>query len=294
MTTLRIALDWYPNVIHSGILLAGHWGMFQSVGVHLEILTPEVDGYTRKPIQRLLDGEVECAIAPSEHMMVYGGWGSAVSRVEPLASIMQRDCSAFVTTRVNDVTRPRDLDGLTYAAYSTPGELELLKAMIRADGGRGDVRVISPPRFEVWQALMNGEADIAWVFLPWEGVLAERENTSLRAFTLGDYGVPYGHTSVIIGRSDSSDEQRGALGRMLSAMACGYSVVARDPLRSASLLCDISQHEAFSDRQRVTRAAERIAPCLMTGDGLWGTVDVDGLNAYRHWLTENRLLGGDT
>jgi ABC-type nitrate/sulfonate/bicarbonate transport system substrate-binding protein len=292
VTQIRLALDWYPNIVHSGIILAEQLGFFDALGVDVELVTPEIDGYMRKPIQRLLDGEVDCAIVPSEHLIVFGGWGSANTSVEALATIMQPDCSAFVTTNVKAVQRPRDLDGCTYAAYNTPGELALLKAMIRADGGRGEIQVVTPPRFEVWQALLDGTADLAWVFRPWEGVLAEESGIALRSFVLGDWGVPYGPTSVLTSRVNIPAKARVAVGHMLSAVACGYSLVAHRTTESVQWLTNEPVHSALASRSRVQRAAKIVAPCLLDAHGQWGSVDVDLLIRYRAWLVEHGLDKG--
>ena len=40
MTTLKIALDWTPNINHIGILVAKELGLYKENGIELEIINP--------------------------------------------------------------------------------------------------------------------------------------------------------------------------------------------------------------------------------------------------------------
>ncbi len=44
----------------------------------------------------------------------------------------------------------------------------------------------------------QGEADATWIFLGWEGVDAQIKGVELNAFKLGDYGIPYGYTPLLV------------------------------------------------------------------------------------------------
>ena len=44
---------------------------------------------------------------------------------------------------------------------------------------------------------MQGEADATWIFQGWEGVDAQLRGVELNAFSLDQYGVPYGYTPVL-------------------------------------------------------------------------------------------------
>ena len=46
--------------------------------------------------------------------------------------------------------------------------------------------------------IAKGEADATWVFMPWEGVEAQRRGVELNAFSLSDSGIPYGYSPVVV------------------------------------------------------------------------------------------------
>lgn len=47
----------------------------------------------------------------------------------------------------------------------------------------------------------QGEGDATWVFMPWEGVLAQRAGLELTAFNPED-SVPYGYSPVLAAHPD--------------------------------------------------------------------------------------------
>lgn len=289
-TPVRLYLDWAPNVIHSGILLAQLRGWFADEGIDLQITTPECDNYTVKPIQRLMAGETDLAIAPSEHA-IRMSWNNphAVS-VDALATIMQRDMSAFVVKETSGITRPRDLDGRIYAGYNTPAERELLAAMIQADGGKGEFSMIAPARFDVWETFMAGNADTCWVFRPWESVLAERSGVAVRHFCLNDYGIPYGPTSLVLCRKDAPPDVRHVLLQTVATMARGYAAVAARPDEAAREICTGTEHPNMADVDRMVRAAAVLGPSLLDENGQWGIIDRQRIEAYTTWLAHHGVL----
>ena len=59
-TKLRVALDWTPNTIHSGLFLAREKRLYQDQGLEVELLAPDED-YSITPAKRLEKGEVDLA-----------------------------------------------------------------------------------------------------------------------------------------------------------------------------------------------------------------------------------------
>jgi hypothetical protein len=92
-----------------------------------------------------------------------------------IAAVCQQDTSAIVALGDSDIDRPADLDGNTYASYDARFEDHIVEQLVRNDGGEGDIEITTPPKLGIWNTLVEGAADATWVFMPWEGVLAERD-----------------------------------------------------------------------------------------------------------------------
>ena len=57
---LRVALDWTPNTIHSGLFLALEKKLYEDQGLEVELLPPDAE-YSSTPAKQLEKGEVDLA-----------------------------------------------------------------------------------------------------------------------------------------------------------------------------------------------------------------------------------------
>ncbi|MCA1750599.1 MAG: ABC transporter substrate-binding protein, partial [Flavobacteriales bacterium] len=218
--TIRLALDWSPNVLHSGIFLAEYNGWYLDEGIHLDWFTTEIDGYKKKPVQRLSDGEVDLAVGPSEHLFFFRKEGG--NKPAAVASILQKDRSAFCVKAASGVSDPGELANHTYMGYNTPLEEAILSAMVRNAGLDEALAMRTPGRLEVWDEFLKEEKGIAWIFQHWEGALAESAGIELTCFTPADHGVPYGYSSVLMAPEKLDASEADRLRKFLKVTERGY------------------------------------------------------------------------
>ena len=129
-TTLRIALDWTPNTIHSGLYLAKEKGIYQKHNLHVELLPPDAQ-YSKTPAKRLEEGEVDLVICPSESCIAYNESGKM--RLQAIYAILQKDASAIASTKLNSM---RELgQHKSYGSYNARYEDAIVKTMILKDEG---------------------------------------------------------------------------------------------------------------------------------------------------------------
>lgn len=212
-TKIRVALDWTPNTIHSGLYLAQERGIYANHSLDVELLPPDAE-YSQTPAKRLEAGEVDLAICPSESCIAYNESGKM--RLQAIYAILQRDASAIAG---RNMSRIRELgQGKRYGSYNARYEDNIIAAMVAYDGGSS----LSPDglhiersecKLSMFEAVKAGRIDATWIFLPWEGVEADEMESSsnsssvqIQYFKLADYGIPYGYSPVIArnaGRSPS-------------------------------------------------------------------------------------------
>lgn len=288
--TLRLCLDWSPNVLHAGIFYALEKGWYQDTGLVVSYITPEIDDYLKKPIWRLQDGEVDLSIGPSEHQLHYSALQDTAPKVMAVATMVQLGTSCFVTKRGHHLDRPAALDGTTYLGYHTPLEREILQGMIRHDGGAGAFDMINPPRLDVWEAFLADSGQSCWIFRHWEGVAAETLDVRLHHFYPIDYGVPYGYSSLVYARADADSVQRASYERFLAVTARGYRAVVKDPAAAAELLCRVIDHPNFAEPAFIVRALERILPAYLDDQDQWGGMQAERFHAWNAWLAERELI----
>ncbi len=283
LDTLHLAFDWRPNVLHLGILHAEQQAWFKNAGIHLIWDTPEIDNYTRKPIKRLLAGEVDLAIGPSEHLLAFAADSNGV-KAQAIATLLQSDRSAFVVKSKLGIERPAEIDSALYLGYHTPLENEILSAMIENDGGEVRYREHEPGRLSVWPAFVRDCGAIAWVFLHWEAIHAQRASIALNAFVPNDYGVPYGYSSVIMAPTGLDSIKRDLQQRFLEVLGRAYRELAKSPADFAF------QHPNFQDSSFIQQAYEDIRAHYLDGDSVWGRMNSDKWRDYAAWLEDRNLL----
>jgi ABC-type nitrate/sulfonate/bicarbonate transport system substrate-binding protein len=289
METIKLALDWTPNTIHSGLLLALHQNRYQEERLEVELISPDVDDYTRTPARRLAAGEVDFAIAPSESVIAYQTSRNPCPLVA-VAAILQRDTSAIVTLASSGIERPAQLDGKIYASYDARFEDDIVRAMVQHDGGEGSFTPITIGRLDIWEMLQKGEADATWVFMPWEGMQAERKGTQLNVFKMENYGIPYGYTPLILAHEKALETRADAYRRFMQITAEACKEAATNPSEIGSFLSDTVQHPDFNDFGFIEASLNSLKNAQLNENAQWGRMDSDVWQRFINWLVENKMI----
>src|SRR5690242_1166997 len=179
---VRLALDWTPNTDHTAFFVAKHEGWYRDAGIDLQILPYG----TLAPETLLASHQAECGISFQDSLTFADAKGANIVSV---AAILQKTASAIGVLADSGISRPRELDGKTYAGFGYPNEVPTLKAVIQADGGKGDFKVATLDT-AAYEALYNHRADFTIPFTAWEGVEAQQRNIALRYFEFREYGFP--------------------------------------------------------------------------------------------------------
>ena len=98
-TTIKVALDWTPNTIHTGLYVAQQTGLYAQRGLDVQLLPPDAD-YSQTPAKRLETGEVDLAICPSESCIAYAQSGKM--KLKAIYAILQKDCLLYTSPSPRD------------------------------------------------------------------------------------------------------------------------------------------------------------------------------------------------
>jgi NitT/TauT family transport system substrate-binding protein len=289
MSEFELALDWTPNTNHLGVYVARAEGYYEDAGLDVTVRSPADDGYETTPAKRVATGESTVAIAPSESAISYNTHPEYPS-LRSVAAVCQRDTSAIVALGDSDVDRPAALDGRTYASYDARFEDDIVRQLVRNDGGEGDIDIVTPPKLGIPNTLLDGDADATWVFMPWEGLLAERDGVSLTPFYLDEYDVPYGYTPTMLARPETLEDDAADLAAFLEATARGYEDAAADPEAAAAALQESAEGPNLDDREFLEESARRLADTFLTDDGRWGVMEHERWAAFVDWLAGEEIL----
>jgi ABC-type nitrate/sulfonate/bicarbonate transport system substrate-binding protein len=283
--TIRFALDWTPNTNHTGLFVAQQRGYFADAGLDVQILP-----YNNTAVDTVIDaGNAEFGI--STHNSSTFARASGAHTLSVLAPLRHWATGIGVKADRTDITRPKDLDGKTYAGFGDPGEVEALQQVIRNDGGRGEFTTVTLGT-SAYEAVYSGRADFTVSYLGWEGIEAEHHGTPMRYFRYTDFGFPDAYAIVVDANQDwlaaNSDRAR----KFVQALQRGYQFAADDPDAAAQDLL-AANPGAFNDEGLVFESQRMLAEQFMKGpDGRVGVQTREQWAANSGFLYEKGLLTG--
>jgi ABC-type nitrate/sulfonate/bicarbonate transport system substrate-binding protein len=178
------------------------------------------------------------------------------------------------------------LDGKTYASYEARYEDNIVRQMIKNDGGKGDIEVIYPEKLGIWNTVLSGKYDSTWVFMNWEGVQVKSLGAALRSFRLADYHIPYSYSPVLACNGAQIEEKADAYRAFLKATAAGFQYAKDNPEEALKILQPlVPEHEQNID---LLEALRLTAPHFGTHQN-WGRMDLNRVETFLSWLREKSL-----
>lgn len=288
-TNIKVALDWTPNTIHTGLFVAVANGYYSSAGLSVDLLGPD-PSYSKTPAKRLETGEVDVAICPSESCIAYNE--TQKMKLQAIYAILQKDASAIVSTK-SDCTNISALDKGVYGSYNAKYEDHIVRAMVSAAGGSAkgqDMKIKSEVgKLSLFEELKKGTVDATWIFLPWEGVEAQLEGTHLNVFRAEDYGVPYGYSPVIARNADGK-LSADVLKKFVSATREGYEYAMKHPKEASAIVGKHCQPERSAEFLEKSQLAIND---FYTDGAAAGSMQAQKWKIWVDWLKKQDLLKTD-
>ena len=317
LTPFTLATDWAPSANHAGFYLARVKGYYAAAGLRVSFAPPGVltdaTGASLSPAAAAASGAADAALCPSESIISLAtrpAGATSLPRLVSVAAVLQRDASTIAVRADSGIASPAGLDGKDYASYGARYEGRLVAELVRADGGVGAIKEVTPPHAKCFDAVVDGRADATWIF-PHEAALASvREGVALTQFSLTEAGIPYGYSPCVAARASlvADEAERGAdgapqslptpatsprtaLAAFLTASARGWQEAAADPLAAARALVDGAGADGLCVDGKVAEAAcAATAEFVLDAEGAWGRQDGARWTGWVAWLQRNGLL----
>ena len=284
--TVRLALDWTPNTDHTGFYVALAEDWYRDAAIDLEILpygssTPET---------LVATGAAECGISFQDSMTFAVAAGA---RIKSVMAILQHNASAIAVLASSGITRPRQLDGKTYAGFGYPNEVPTVTAVIKADGGRGEFKVVTAET-TAYEALYAHKADFTIPFTAWEGVEAKERGIDLRYFKFTDYGFPDFYQVVLTCSDDWLAAHPDIARRFVGATVQGFEFAATNPADAAAILMAQNPGVFDANKQLPLDSARYLASggYYTDASGAVGPQTLAQWTAYSKFLYDQGLLTG--
>lgn len=283
MKKVTFALDWTPNTNHVGVFVAQKKGYFADAGLEVSIL-PYTDtaAGTLISTRRADFGVVGVGMYPLK---------ARGADLRAVYAIVQSETGRLVVDADRSkVTRPRDLDGLTYGGFGSAWERGLLSTIIKHDGGKGEFKTVTLGT-SAYDALSNGRIDFTLEVWTWEGVQSTLAGQKLREFKYADYGVPDQHTTMIASSDAYLKANPETASAFLAAVKKGYAYAADHPDEAADILIEANK-AALTNVRLVHASMEELAKgnYLRTASGVTGRLDPAKMEAIVAYLFKWQIL----
>ncbi len=278
---VTVSLDWVPNTNHTGMYVALEKGWYAEEGLEVEFQIPSDPAAALKQVAA---GQTELGVSFQEEVTIARAKDIPIVSV---AAIIQHNTSAFAARADSGITRPREFEGKTYAAYGMALERPVLAGLMKCDGGDVDKVEFVDVGFDIFPALIGGKADLAWIFLAWDGVQAELMGEELTTFPLYGSCIPDYYTPVIGAGEQTIAKKPELIKKFMSATARGYKYATEHPTEAAEILL---KHSPESDAALVKRSQEWLSPRYQDDAPRWGEQRAEVWHDFAAWMYDNGLL----
>ena len=276
---VTIALDWTLNTNHVGLIVARDRGLYDKAGLEVEILP-----YSDTSSTALL----AAGVANFAYMTSLGFMSAraAGADITALWATMQHETGRLVYNSANEeITRPADLSGKTYAGFGSAWEDALIGTMIRNDGGEPvyDTVTLGTGAYE---ALATGRVDFTLEVATWEGVNSELLGRKESSFIYANYGVPDQQNGYIGSRSNILHNDPEMVKHFMKATQAGYQWAVEHPNAAAKMLIAAGE---FPNPKLVTGSMEKIVAdgYIRDGNVAIGKIDADRFAEMAHFLFDS-------
>jgi len=280
MTTVKIALDWFINSLHTGIIVAQEKKWFAESSIALSLISPQEDNYATDTLQKLIKGSADIAICPPEWVIEAHQKGERDCMA--VAALLQPQATGFaLSTTLEEIPR--------YAALQLPYE-SLIVAQVAQYAKLPAPKMITVNKLDTWEAFKNKEAELCWIFYPWEGVEMETNHLPGRYLPLHEVGIPYPNCPLLVCKKSWAESHHALLKDVLHIISTGF-YFAHDHIREAIEILTkyIPQRAEFHNKMlfKAVVATNRVSLDIFEH---WGTLQIPLFRQYLNWLGEQGAL----
>lgn len=265
MEELKVLFDWFPNTIHTGILLAKKEGWYEKEGLDVH-----------------LHGEVHHAMDPRTTDIICGPEISMLANRDKgigltgIAQFTQKCDSGLVSLKESGITRMRDLEGKRLTYWDLPWYHPTVGYLVEKDGG--DYSKVIKVKMDVGDIVstLGKTADATWVYENWEKYALLDAGKEVNYINFGDVDPIFNFCAPALAATDHAILTKGnALRTFLHVTDQAYRQVAADPERVLEVKDMIP--EASSDAMLVA-GAKHLSSIWLDKDGKWGRIKPDMWN----------------
>ena len=279
-----VALDWYPNPDHAGLLVAQDAGYFEDAGLDVSLDAPSDPSL---PIKLVAAGKVDLALSYEPEVLLAREQGLDVVAV---GAVVNRPLTSMIWLKKSKVKRVADLKGKTVSTAGIAYQQAYLKTILaRAGLSENDVKQVSVSQGLV-PSIVSGSAQATLgPFWNIEGIDLKMSGQKPVVNPVDKLGVPTYDELVLVARGETVRDDPDSIRLFMGALARGTAEAAAKPNQATASV--MAANDAL--KPQVTAAQVKATLPILdnkTKSRPYGYMDSSDWQLFINWMVENGLL----
>lgn len=285
---LTIALDWYPNAVHSFLYAAEEKGYFKDEHLKVKLQMPSD---ANDPLKMAAAGQVDAAISYQSQMIQARSEGVPVISI---AGLVYSPLNVLMVRQDSGIHSPKDLAGKTVGYPSVSLDEEIVKQMVKADGGDENSVKFADIGYDIIPSLTAKKVDaVIGGFINHEQLILEKNGVKVTAFAPHQYGVPTFYELVLATSDQTLAKKQAALQAFLRAAQKGQEYVKEHKAQAITSLLNQQAKEFPLDPAIETKSLDILLPLMDAGGKSFGTQDPQSWQQAGDWMKQVGLIKAD-
>jgi len=279
-----LALDWYPNPDHAGILTAQDAGYFTDAGLDVSIDSPTDPSL---PIKLVAAGKADLAISYEPEVLLAREQGLDVVSV---GAIVDQPLTSMIWLKKSKIKRVVDLKGKTISTAGIPYQDAYLKTILaRAGLSENQVTKVGVGQ-GLLPSIVSGRAQATLGPL-WniEGVDLKLSGHRPVINPVDKLGVPTYDELVLVAQGKKLEEDPDSIRLFLAALARGTAKAVAEPNAATDTI--LAANDGLDPK--TTAAQVKTTLPLLENDSKnepFGYQNPTEWQAFINWMVENQIL----
>lgn len=286
---ITVALDWYPNAVHSFLYAAEKQGYFKDEHLKVNLQMPSD---ASDPLKMAAAGQVDAAISYQSQMIQARSEGVPVVSV---AALVYKPLNVLMVRKDSGIQSPKDLAGKTIGYPSIPLDEKIVREMVKNDGGDDSKIKFTDIGYDIVPSLTAKKVDaVIGGYINHEKLILEKNGIPVNAFAPNDYGVPNFYELVMATSDDTLAKKQKALEAFLRAAQKGQAYVTSHKTDALQDLLSNQAKEFPLDSSVETKSLDILLPLMDAGGGKpFGTQDPAAWQTSIDWMKKVGLITTD-
>jgi putative hydroxymethylpyrimidine transport system substrate-binding protein len=283
LTSVSLALDWFPNSNHAGIFEAVDRGYFTDEGLDVNIYTP-ADPST--VLQTVGAGRDDFGISYQPDLLL------ARNEDVPVVSVMgivQHPLNSIMTLGSSGLQTPGDLKGMRIGHPNIPSNQGMLATMLASEGLTLDDVELVDVGFNLVPSLLGNTVDaIIGAYWTHESILIELEGKEVNIMRMEEWGVPDFYELIVTASETTIAERPEIVAGFVRAMRRGFEAAESDPQGAVDTL--LAAHPDTVNEPLERRGVDLLQPIWGDGVPKIGWQDAARWSSFTSWMKSQDFI----